>query len=562
MHSRYLYLTVFVVLQFTIRTSGFSQMVVFGDSLSDVGNVSNATFGISPGSSYYNGRFSNGPLWVEDLAGALSLTSPTYSRSGGTDWAYGGAHTGPGSITHVFFTFPNVQTQINNYLNANNPDANKLFVVWAGGNDFIDGGTNPSSVVTNTANEITSLADRGATNFIVPNLPLLGEVPRFKGTAGEAGMTSLSSQFNSQLASTLAGLKSSLNINIYPLDVQAFFADVLANPGQYGFTNVSSPALNGSTVVPNPDQYLFWDDIHPTRVAHQLLAGRAADLVNTHNWVATGIAGWSTPANWSPAGVPTSSWIVNLSNPTAANASSLVSANTIVAEMTVGGNDPGTMNVLVGQNVAVTVAKAMHVGHGGIVTLSGGSVNAGALYLAPDATFHVDLAAADVNSAARVNIGSIASLGGSVQIGAASGFIPLPGQSFELMSFGSRSGDVAIVNETDFAGLRFARNDASNTLSVLAWALAGDANLDALVDTTDFNLLASNFNATGANWLQADFNADMVVDTLDFNALAANFGQATPPQSAGALGTAVPEPSAPLILMICAALATRRSRTH
>jgi hypothetical protein len=239
-----------------------------------------------------------------------------------------------------------------------------------------------------------------------------------------------------------------------------------------------------------------------------------------------------------------------------------VSANTIVAEMTVGGNDPGTMNVLVGQNVAVTVAKAMHVGHGGIVTLSGGSVNAGALYLAPDATFHVDLAAADVNSAARVNIGSIASLGGSVQIGAASGFIPLPGQSFELMSFGSRSGDVAIVNETDFAGLRFARNDASNTLSVLAWALAGDANLDALVDTTDFNLLASNFNATGANWLQADFNADMVVDTLDFNALAANFGQATPPQSAGALGTAVPEPSAPLILMICAALATRRSRTH
>ena len=110
------------------RARAFSQIVVFGDSLSDVGNVNNQTFGISPGSGYWNGRFSNGPVWVENFATGLSLSTPTYSRSGGTDWAYGGAHTGPGSITHVFFTFPNVQTQINNYLNANNPNANQIFV--------------------------------------------------------------------------------------------------------------------------------------------------------------------------------------------------------------------------------------------------------------------------------------------------------------------------------------------------------------------------------------------------------------------------------------------------
>src|SRR6478672_1761377 len=118
------------------RASAFSQLVAFGDSLSDAGNVNNQTFGISPGSPYWQGRFSNGPVWIEDLAPSFSLSVPTYSRAGGanaTNWAYGGAHTGPGSITHVFFTFPNVQTQINNYLNANNPNANQLFVVWAGG---------------------------------------------------------------------------------------------------------------------------------------------------------------------------------------------------------------------------------------------------------------------------------------------------------------------------------------------------------------------------------------------------------------------------------------------
>src|SRR5262249_24474937 len=155
-------------------------------------------------------------------------------------------------------------TQINNYLATNPAIGNQLFTVWGGGNDFIDGGTDPSAVVSNTANEITALANKGATNIVEPNLPLLGEVPRFKGTANEATMNNLSSQSNSQLATTLASLKSSLHINIFALDVQSFFQQVIANPAQYGFTNVTQPAYNGSTVVSNPDQYLFWDDIHPT----------------------------------------------------------------------------------------------------------------------------------------------------------------------------------------------------------------------------------------------------------------------------------------------------------
>src|SRR3954468_4438171 len=90
----------------------YSQIVVFGDSLSDTGNVNNQTFGISPGSGYYEGRFSNGPVWVEGLATNLGVAAPTYSRGGGRDYAYGGAHTGGGSVNYTFFTFPNVGTQI------------------------------------------------------------------------------------------------------------------------------------------------------------------------------------------------------------------------------------------------------------------------------------------------------------------------------------------------------------------------------------------------------------------------------------------------------------------
>jgi phospholipase/lecithinase/hemolysin len=58
--------------------SPYSNLFVYGDSLSDLGNiytVSGHTIPLSP--PYYNGRFSNGPLVVEYLSSALhtSLTS-------------------------------------------------------------------------------------------------------------------------------------------------------------------------------------------------------------------------------------------------------------------------------------------------------------------------------------------------------------------------------------------------------------------------------------------------------------------------------------------------------
>src|SRR5437660_8377950 len=60
-----------------------TQMVVFGDSLSDVGNVYAATG--SPPAPYYPGRYSNGPIWVERLAANLGLPAPTPSLLGGND---------------------------------------------------------------------------------------------------------------------------------------------------------------------------------------------------------------------------------------------------------------------------------------------------------------------------------------------------------------------------------------------------------------------------------------------------------------------------------------------
>jgi len=59
----------------------------------------------------------------------------------------------------------------------------------------------------------------------------------------------------------------------------------------------------------------------------------------------------------------------------------------------------------------------------------------------------------------------------------------------------------------------------------VAYTLLGDANLDGLVNTSDFNIVAANFNQSITGWDQGDFNYDGLVNTADFNELAANFNQ-------------------------------------
>jgi hypothetical protein len=88
----------------------------------------------------------------------------------------------------------------------------------------------------------------------------------------------------------------------------------------------------------------------------------------------------------------------------------------------------------------------------------------------------------------------------------------------------------------------------------------GDANIDKVVDTLDFNALAGNFGGAGKVWTQADFNGDEVVDTLDFNFLAANFGR-TAAAGAGAaeIGATVPEPGVFGVFGLAALAIARRT---
>lgn len=268
------------------QASAYSAMYVFGDSLSDTGNVNIVTGGV-PFPPYYPGHFSNGPVWVETLAANLGL-SANPALGGGTNFAFGGAVTGAPFTSSV----PTLTQQVSNYYLpgvSGVADPSALYVIWGGGNDVRSGSPAVlTASVPNISNIISTLAAAGAQNFLVANLPDIGLTPEAQaaGPATVAGATFLSTNFNTQLAAATAGLRTSLGVNIIDLDVHSFLNNVIANPGAYGFTDTSNPCYVGptgvggsGTVCSDPSQHVWWDGVHPTAAAHAALGNFATAAV-------------------------------------------------------------------------------------------------------------------------------------------------------------------------------------------------------------------------------------------------------------------------------------------
>jgi phospholipase/lecithinase/hemolysin len=247
-----------------------NQIVVFGDSLSDVGNTYIAA-GIPP-APYYQGHYSNGPIWLEQLATKLGITAPTASLAGGTDYAFGGAETGTGVSPKGV---PNMLTQVGQYLGAHTPRSGQLFVLWGAANNFFNGQTNPVVPVMDIGHAITELAAAGAKNFLVPNYPNLALTPfgRSSSPAVQQGLAALTQGYNQVLKAELATLQGSLGVHITQLNNYGLFQTMIGNPGGYGFTNVMTGAVGDQNF--SATGYLFWDDVHPTTAGHRFIADAA-----------------------------------------------------------------------------------------------------------------------------------------------------------------------------------------------------------------------------------------------------------------------------------------------
>lgn len=296
----------------------FSQLVIFGDSLSDNGNAYIATRGAEPAPPLYTaGRFTDGPdtlpagtaggLWDEVLASLLGEPAVTPFLAGGTNYAVGGAQVlanvpGPGGLT-----IPSLQTQEGLYLTSTGgvADPNALYVFWGGANDLYGAVETPgetaaevaateTAAVGSLATDIGALAADGAKNFLWLNLPQLATTPRGEADPLNAALAAASTQFATDVTNETALLEASLGVRIADVNIYGLYQSILADPAAYGYTNVTTPAQGNP--LANPNQYLFWDfDSHPTTTGH-LLIGEVADAAVLSTFT-------PEPATWAFAAV-------------------------------------------------------------------------------------------------------------------------------------------------------------------------------------------------------------------------------------------------------------------
>lgn len=275
----------------------FNDLFIFGDSLSDSGNlffISRRTEPPSepPSQFYFNGRFSNGPVWVESLSLLLGLevdfdTNVSDGPLLANNQAIGGAFTGFDSESGGPF---GVRSQVESFVEAGGSfDPDDLVILWAGANDYFSTNRAPATVVRDLIKAIKRLATVGAVHFLVANLPNLGDTPGGEGSGDPAGLNALTTVHNALLAKAIGKLRARRRLDIVLLDVNTTFAQILEHPEVFGFDNVGDSCLsqNPDDGTRKPTQYcpsddngmtfdaaglLFWDLIHPTAAAHRQIA--------------------------------------------------------------------------------------------------------------------------------------------------------------------------------------------------------------------------------------------------------------------------------------------------
>ena len=286
-----------------------AEFVVFGDSLSDTGNVFAASTSDPslqpdpPSPPYFQGRMSNGPVWVEHLADMLSVGRPAASLNGGLNFAYADATTSFGMRQLSSFAVPgqtqtiaNVGQQIEEFLSVHRGFApDQIVVLWAGANDLFQatlaGPAGGTGVVTggigNIEQHLRTLDAHGARRVLVPNQIDASDAPFWKGFGPPLpeGSTELlagfTGSFNAGLETMIDDLVADPGFSAQLLrpDMFALFKSIFADPASFEFTNVDEPAfLPGVGEISDASGYLFWDPIHPSTVGHQAIAELAAEV--------------------------------------------------------------------------------------------------------------------------------------------------------------------------------------------------------------------------------------------------------------------------------------------
>lgn len=280
---------------FAYADASYSKIYIFGDSLSDTGNLGSVRNIPAP---YFNNRFSNGPVAVETFTAKLGKTADAslhlIGASVGTNFSVAGSTAIPD--VSGFGNDLNAQIlafQVNHgYISP----TEALYVIFFGGNDIRialhRGDPTIAESIINTAistikNAINTLYQSGAKHFLIINAPNIALIPETKLLADALNnplfitqATLLSERFNKKLHNMLESLEEDKEINLIEFDLYKLFTKVVTKSAKFGFTNNTDACFASSIPIPafhpdcqygaNADQFIFFDEIHPTTRVHAM----------------------------------------------------------------------------------------------------------------------------------------------------------------------------------------------------------------------------------------------------------------------------------------------------
>lgn len=297
--SRIVIILVLTIFSFTkpATAQSFSKLVVFGDSLSDTGNLASVTVNFP--FPFFANRLSNGPILADFLADQIGSNAEASRHLSGSSSGFNYAIAG-GNI--VGADPEDLAAQVTAYLVREQTQADPLalYFVFMGGNDLRDirSITSPvqanariSQVLDALVAQISRLAEAGATTFLVPNMPNIGRLPEtLQREEGDAGVTirarDYSLFYNQQLAVRIAKLRSELDIGITEFDLFSELEVLFGNSARFGFTQtqIGCFEIDGFNFQPDCvfgtrfDRFVFFDNIHPTARTNELVGLTLAEV--------------------------------------------------------------------------------------------------------------------------------------------------------------------------------------------------------------------------------------------------------------------------------------------
>jgi len=250
----------------------------------DTGNAYRATNGTWPPPPYYNGRFCNGPNWVDYFQVPTKIN---YAYAGATtDSKFAQGYVGPLNLPP-----PGVKQQISMYLNNTNTTTINfqctLYVIWVGADNYLYNPTllqSPATVAVSLRDQVATLAAIGAKNILIFLEEPLELVPIVRADNITTIIHQVIIEQNSFLPNFLSQLQNEYSgVSIRTFDTYSLILNIIAgNPS----LNIVNPCWNVPQFVvlsqcPDINSYLFVDDFHFTTNIHKLIANAVYQLLSS-----------------------------------------------------------------------------------------------------------------------------------------------------------------------------------------------------------------------------------------------------------------------------------------